>query len=142
MTFEVIVILCSCINVLVFICREKRKKPKFIVTLEGVGSEFEEKYEKEHSKRKKRRKSSQKDEVQPEINRDVPIMPVYPQLIHGVHQVPGMIPAHLNPAMPAPQPVHILPPPPPPGMITAPHVPIPTTIQNGKLCIINYELYQ
>ena len=45
------------------ISREKRKKPKFIVTLEGVATKFEEKYEKEHSKRKRRRKSSQKDEV-------------------------------------------------------------------------------
>ena len=110
--------------------KEKRKKPKFIVTLEGVGSEFEEKYEKEHSKKKRRRKS-QKDEVQSEINREVPIMPVYPQLIHGVHQVPGMIPAHLNPAMPAPQPVHIpvLPSAPTP-MVTAPHIPIPNTIRN------------
>ena len=47
----------------IYICREKRKKPKFIVTLEGVGSEFEEKFEKEHSKKKRRRKGSQKDEV-------------------------------------------------------------------------------
>jgi hypothetical protein len=46
-----------------FFSREKRKKPKFIVTLEGVATKFEEKYEKEHSKRKRRRKSSQKDEV-------------------------------------------------------------------------------
>jgi hypothetical protein len=46
-----------------FFSRENRKKPKFIVTLEGVATKFEEKYEKEHSKRKRRRKSSQKDEV-------------------------------------------------------------------------------
>ncbi|CAB3984144.1 zinc finger CCCH domain-containing 14-like [Paramuricea clavata] len=107
--------------------KEKRKKPKFIVTLEGVATKFEEKYEKEHSKRKRRRKSGQKDEVQPEINRDVPVMPVYPQFIHGVHQVPGMIPAHLNPIIPPP--VHVLPPP-PPTIITAPHVPVETTIQD------------
>ena len=43
--------------------REKRKKPKFIVTLEGVGSKFEERYEKEHSRKKRRRKSNQRDEV-------------------------------------------------------------------------------
>jgi hypothetical protein len=55
-------------------------------------------------------------------------MPVYPQFIHGVHQVPGMIPAHLNPILPPP--VHVLPP--PPTIITAPHVPVETTIQDGK----------
>ena len=63
-------------------------------------------------------------------------MPVFPQLIHGVHQVPGVIPAHLNhPAIAAPaaQPVHILPP--QTTIITAPHLPVATTMQDGKLCI-------
>ena len=117
-----------------FISRGKRKKPKFIVTLEGVGSKFEDKYEKAHSKRKRRRKSAQRDEEQPEINRDVPVMPVYPQLIHGVHQVPGMISAHLNhPALPLQptQSVHVLPP--QATIITAPNIPVESTIQNGKL---------
>ena len=120
---------------LAFFSRGKRKKPKFIVTLEGVGSKFEDKYEKEHSKRKRRRKSAHRDdEEQEEINRDVPVMPVYPQFIHGVHQVPGMIPAHLShPALPlqATQPIHMLPS--QATLIAAPNIPVEATVQDGKL---------
>ena len=64
-------------------------------------------------------------------------MPVYPQLIHGVHHVPGMIPTHLNhPVLPHSQvqPVHILPP--QSTIITTSQVPEEeTTIDEGDLNI-------
>ena len=79
-------------------CREKRRKPKFIVTLEGVGHDFEEKYEKEHLRKKKRRRASHKEESI--LNENVPTIPVYPPLIQGVHQVPGIHLPALNPVQP------------------------------------------
>ncbi|XP_046860225.1 zinc finger CCCH domain-containing protein 14-like [Xenia sp. Carnegie-2017] len=89
--------------------REKRKKPKFIVTLEGVESKFEEMYEKEHSRKKRRRKTTDV----PDAERDIPVMPVYPQFVHGVHQVPGIMsatPVNHDLFPPHIQSLHVIPP--------------------------------
>lgn len=59
-------------------------------------------------------------------------MPVYPQLIHGVHQVPGMIPTHINhPSLPPPVHVPVLPAH-PSAMVTAPPMPVEVIPQDGK----------
>lgn len=79
-------------------CREKRRKPKFIVTLEGVGHDFEEKYEKEHSRKKKRRRASHKEKSI--LDENVPTIPVYPPLIQGVHQALDIHLPVLNPVQP------------------------------------------
>ena len=94
----------------IFISREKRRKPKFIVTLEGVGNEFEEKYEKE--RKKKKRKGSQKEENNIAVPQPAApqVIPVYPPLVRDVHHVPVLPPPHLsNPHLNSIVPVQVIP---------------------------------
>ena len=84
--------------------REKPASPKFVVTLDGVDSDLEEKYDKEQKRKRRRKHKKEKDEFDEfievdtsDISRQGPPLPLPPQTI-----LPGMVPPLVLPP-PIPQ---------------------------------------
>ena len=109
--------------------RDKPASPKFVVTLDGVDSDLEEKYDKEQRRRRRKKHRKDKDDFEEfievdtsDISGQAPLLPIPPQVL-----LPGMVPP-------------IVLPPPIPQVLTPPPAVVPEPITTPTVDPLSFKL--